>query len=113
MVLMSLVILVFALICVDLFFGVNYTPGNFDLSANKSNTLGLGEVYTPGDDYFSDDGTNWGDGIKRHSNFEFIWTAVLTLIRSSTGESFNAIMHDAYSAEWGINRLMCCPDGAR
>ena len=76
MILINLVVLVFSLICVDLFFGVNYTAGNFDLAANKSNTRALGEVYVADGYYFSDDGTNWGEGINRHANFEFIWTAL-------------------------------------
>jgi len=58
--------------------------------------------------YFADDQTNWGDAINRHANFMFFWTGALLLVRSSTGESFNGLMHDLFSWHWGHNRLTCC-----
>merc|ERR1719172_502364 len=58
--------------------------------------------------YYSDDGTNWGEMINRHANFQYFWTGFLVLVRSSTGESFNGIMHDLFDWTWGDNRLKCC-----
>jgi hypothetical protein len=60
--------------------------------------------------YFNDDLTNWGEQINRHANFQYWWTGILTLVRSSTGESFNLIMHDCFDWSWGHNRLTCCPE---
>jgi len=48
--------------------------------------------------------------LNRHANFERIEISLLTLFRCATGESFNGIMHDVSSAEWGDNRLRCCPE---
>jgi len=113
MVLILLLILIFDMLCVNLFFGVNYTPGNFDLSDNWSPSFDRGEVYFPTDYHFSEPpsgwgGTNWGDSINRHANFGFFWSGFLTLVRCATGESFNGVMHDLYGYEWGHNRLSCC-----
>merc|ERR1711871_1932409 len=71
---------------------------------------GRGEVMPDPDKhyYFSDDGTNWGEMINRHANFQYFWTGFLVLVRSSTGESFNGIMHDLYDWTWGDNRMKCC-----
>ena len=41
---------------------------------------------------------------------QFFWTGALALIRSTTGESFNGIMHDLFSPDWGDNKLRCCPE---
>ena len=60
--------------------------------------------------FFSDDRTNWGDALNRHANFAYFWTGILLLIRASTGEYFNGIMHDCHSYSWGWNRLTCCPE---
>ena len=109
MTLILLLVLIFDMMCVNIFYSVNYTPGTTDLSADKSFSIQRGEVYNPDDYHFSDDGTNWGEGINRHANFQFFWTGMLTLVRSATGESFNNIMHDLYGYDWGHNRLTCCP----
>ena len=62
------------MLCVNLFFGVNYTPGNFDLSGNFDASISRGEVYDPTDYHYSTaiedgsmvsdwGGTNWGGSI--------------------------------------------------
>jgi hypothetical protein len=66
-----------------------------------------GEIYRI-DDFFYSGTTNWGDAINRHANFGTFWMGLLTLVRSSTGESFNGLMHDLMGPEWGHNRLSCC-----
>jgi len=109
--LMGLLIIIFDIIAVNMFYAVNYTPGNFDLWWEHNNSIAQGEASLQslaGDDFYSGDGTNWGDQINRHANFALFWTGMLTLIRSSTGESFNGIMHDCFSWGWGHNRLSCC-----
>jgi len=111
--LIMLLVIIFDILAVNMFFGVNYTPGNFDLWYNHTNSVAQGEVLWtahPDDFFYSDDGTNWGDQINRHANFALFWTGMLTLIRSSTGESFNGIMHDCFGHDWGHNRLTCCPE---
>jgi len=108
-ILVLLLVVIFDMMCINLFYRVNYTPGMFDLSTDHTYSEARGEVYDPDDYHYSDDGTNWGDQINRHANFQFVWTGMITLIRSSTGESFNLIMHDVYGYEWGHNRLTCCP----
>ena len=108
-----LIILIVDMICVNVFYGVNYTPGIFELSPNKSGAWDRGEVYDASDWHYSDGDTNWGDSINRHANFQFWWSGLLVLIRSATGEGFNAIMHDLYSYTWGHNRLTCCPQCPR
>ena len=35
-----------------------------------------------------------GEHINKHANFDSFYNAVLTLIRASTGESWNGLMHD-------------------
>jgi hypothetical protein len=110
MILILLIILIYALVCVNVFFAVNYTPGQFELSADKSAAWGRGEVYYRDDWHYSEDGwSNWGDSLNRHANFQFWWSGMLVLVRSATGEGFNAIMHDLFGHEWGHNRLTCCP----
>ena len=111
--LIALIIMIWNVLCVNLFTFVNYTPGNLDLSPGHDPIIGnlaaqRGEVFVSSDWFWSDDGTNWGDQINRHANFQFFWTGFLVLIRSMFGESFNAIMHDLYSRDWGHNRLTCC-----
>merc|ERR1719482_2521550 len=119
-----------------MFWAVNYTPGNFDQEATHSSSrfpphydkilkadgtplgptgaLGealpwtlpdYGDIY-----YYSDDRTNWGDALNRHANFAYFWTGALVLVRASTGEFFNGIMHDCHSWSWGHNRMTCCPE---
>ena len=109
MILIGLLILIFDILAVQLFSNVNYTPGNYDIDGTRKVSSANGEVYDVDDYHYSDDGTNWGDMINRHANFATWWTGMLTLVRSSTGESFNGIMHDAFDYTWGHNRLTCCP----
>jgi hypothetical protein len=59
--------------------------------------------------YFSAADSNWGNSLNRHANFGSLPISFLTLFRCSTGESFNLIMHDLFSSEWGDNMLRCCP----
>ena len=108
-ILIWLIILIFDILAVNIFSFVNYTPGNYDNEASHAVSKAAGEVYDVNDYHWSDDGTNWGDMINRHANFQFWWTGMLTLLRSSTGESFNGIMHDAFDYTWGHNRMTCCP----
>ena len=109
MLLITLIILIFDMLCVSFFSFVNYTAGN-------SPTPGATEVRpedlpeSPEPYAYADDGSNWGDFINRHANFQFWWTGVLLLARSSTGESFNGLMHDCMGYEWGDNRMRCCPE---
>jgi len=112
MLLISLIIIIFDVLCVQNFYAVNYTPGNFDPSYQHLQSQRRGEVMpNPDEDfYYSGDGTNWGDQINRHANFQYWWVGALTLVRASTGESFNLIMHDLYDWQWGHNRLTCCPE---
>ena len=109
-VLILMIIIITDMVCVNLFFKVNYTVGNFDVFEkymNTSTSYERGERYFRDDYHYSDD-SNWGDTYNRHANFAFFWTGFLTLIRSSTGESFNSIMHDLSGFDWGHNRLTCC-----
>jgi hypothetical protein len=133
--LMMLIILITDMLLVGFFSSVNYTAGYFKASDTfyddavrlgevpaeftdgiKNNTL-YGKAYE-GESYHSNDmfyfdsptpGTNWGDQINRHANFASFHIGLLTLARSSTGESFNGIMHDLCGYTWGHNRLTCCP----
>ncbi len=116
LILIGLIIVIVDMLLVGFFYAVNYTPGNFDFQDHLNWTLT--QSYRNGERYFESDwhydsenggyGTNWGDSINRHANFGFFWTGALTLVRSSTGESFNNVMHDLYSWWWGTNRLTCC-----
>ena len=110
MVLIFMLILIFDVLMVNLFHAVNYTPGNYDYWYDHRLSVARGEVLPDPDNnyYFSADGTNWGDMINRHANFQNFWTGALVLVRSSTGESFNGIMHDLFDWTWGHNRLSCC-----
>jgi len=123
MMLIFLIIIMVDVLCVSLFFAVNYTPGNFlddndswNASVARGGITLRGEVLPTKDAWyysgqgFDTDGTNWGDMINRHANFQYIWTGMLVLVRSATGESFNGIMHDLYDANWGHNKLTCCPE---
>jgi len=110
MLLIGLIIVIVDVLCVSLFFGVNYTPGNFDPDYKHENSVGAGEVLPTGDNWYFSGDNNWGGAINRHANFMFFWTGALLLVRSSTGESFNALMHDLFSWDWGVNRLTCCPE---
>jgi len=100
-ILISLLILIFDILAVNIFSFVNYTPGNYDTDGTRNASEANGEIYFDGDYFWSDDGTNWGDMINRHANFQYFWTGMLALVRSSTGESFNGIMHDAFDYTWG------------
>jgi hypothetical protein len=115
LILIALFILIADMLLVGRFWATNYTQGNFDPSDHLNWTFTksykAGERYFPEDwRYDSTPGTNWGDSINRHANFAFFWTGALTLVRSSTGESFNLVMHDLYSWWWGHNRLTCCAE---
>lgn len=35
------------------------------------------------------------ENLNEHANFRYFWDAMLTLFRCTTGESWNALMHDA------------------
>nr|CCA18882.1 similar to sodium channel putative [Albugo laibachii Nc14] len=54
-----------------------------------------------------------GDNIDNHSNFQGFWTAILLLLRSATGEAWDALMHDYASKTPGcvsdppFNASMC------
>ena len=112
MMLILLIIVIIDVFCVDQFYGVNYTPGNFDLAAPHDGLemARRGEVlYPPDAVYYFNGENNWGDMVNRHANFATFWTGFLTLVRASTGESFNGIMHDLFGWDWGHNRLTCCP----
>ena len=39
-------------------------------------------------------GIKEGDHITKHANFKSFYVGVITLIRASTGESWNGLMHD-------------------
>jgi len=109
MILIGMIIIIFDVLCVSFFSFSNYTPGNHDTTADHTESQARGEVL-PQDDayYFHSSGTNWGDYINRHANFQFWWTGGLLLMRSATGESFNGLMHDLFDWHWGDNRLKCC-----
>jgi hypothetical protein len=119
LVLILLIIIIVDMLLVGFFAHVNYTPGNNDFSdhldadftANRVDTDSYrrGERFYA-DDYHFNDVDNWGDMINRHANFQYFWTGLLTLVRSSTGESFNGIMQDLYSWSWGHNRMTCCEE---
>jgi len=112
--LMVMIIIIVDMLLVGFFSNVNYTPGNYDFAPHTTETFMTtdsylrGERYYASDWHFNDEGTNWGDMINRHANFAFFWTGLLTLVRSSTGESFNGIMHDLFGWDWGHNRMTCC-----
>uniref|UniRef100_A0A7S2IRG1 Ion transport domain-containing protein n=1 Tax=Haptolina brevifila TaxID=156173 RepID=A0A7S2IRG1_9EUKA len=116
LVLIILIIIIVDMLLVGFFSHVNYTPGNNDFSdhtptydlARDTVSYQRGERYYAEDWHFSGDGTNWGDMINKHANFQYFWTGLLTLVRSSTGESFNGIMQDLYGWQWGHNRMSCC-----
>mmetsp|Transcript_31861 Transcript_31861/g.83285 ORF Transcript_31861/g.83285 Transcript_31861/m.83285 type:complete len:1767 (+) Transcript_31861:80-5380(+) len=112
LILIALFILIADMLLVGRFWTTNYTPGNFDPSNHLNWTVV--KSYAAGERYYESDwrfdafvGTNWGESINRHANFAYSWTGALTLVRSSTGESFNNIMHDLYSWWWGHNRMTC------
>jgi hypothetical protein len=106
--LILLIIVIVDMLCVNMFFAVNYTPGNFDLAPGHAASAARGEVRAADEDHFNGL-DNWGEMVNRHANFGFFWVGFLTLIRASTGESFNGIVHDLCGYGWGHNRLTCCP----
>jgi len=48
-------------------------------------------------------GVQYGDFIDRHANFQSFGTALLVLVRASTGESWNGIMYEAANQEDCVN----------
>ena len=52
----------------------------------------------------------WGEHLNADANFCSFATALTTMFRCATGESFNGIMHDRFDWTWGDNRLKCCPE---
>lgn len=48
----------------------------------------------------------WGDYLNRHANFETVPNALLVLMRMSTGESWNGIMHDCMRKEGCVGVLL-------
>merc|ERR1719421_2659699 len=63
LVLILLLIIVFDVLCVQLFSFVNYTPGNHDWSADHALSLSRGEVLPKDDAYYYSGDNNWGDMI--------------------------------------------------
>lgn len=100
--LMLILLYIFAAFAHHSFWAVNYTPNIF------WDNYGGGKIHY-GSYYFTNDNSNNGDYVNRHAHFRDMWVAMLTLFRCATGESFNGIMHDLMSSDWGDNRLRCCP----
>lgn len=86
----------FALLLVHHFSYINYTPERSSAAYSAS-------------DFHWSHGTNWGDHINRHANFQTFGRSMLVLVGALTGEGFNDIMYDAHGYAWGHNRLTCCP----
>ena len=87
----------FALLFVHHFSYINYTPERSSAAYSAS-------------DFHWSHGTNWGDHINRHANFQTFGRSMLVLVGVAlTGEGFNDIMYDAHGYAWGHNRLTCCP----
>jgi len=128
-ILLSIVLYIYAVICMNFFYRINYTPGVIypygggdkawftqGITPECSNPeefkdgcpMRLQTVWV-GDYYYTNGNSNDGDFINRHANFRNLGFSVLTLIRCATGESFNGIMHDMMGYRWGTNRLRCCP----
>ena len=101
-ILLLLLLYIFSAFAHHSFWAVNYTPNVF------WNNYGGGQIFK-GAYYYSNENSNNGDFVNRHAHFRDMWVSMLTLFRCATGESFNGIMHDLMSAEWGDNRLRCCP----
>jgi len=95
--LMVLFIFIFAVFCVSFFCSVQHTE------------ISVAVAHPAPEFYWYDTTTNYGGFITRHANFETFGMAILTLVRCVTGESFNGIMHETMSADWGENCLRCCP----
>lgn len=108
-VLILLILFIFAVMCVNLFYAVNYTPGNLGTEDFPNIYRGYPDTQYADVFYSHNDHTNWGDFVNRHANFQHIGLAFLTLFRAATGEAFNGIMHDVMGGEWADNRLRCCP----
>ena len=111
MLLIVLVIIIFQVIfsnvlCVDTrpHLCGNYTPGNHDVAphaghrlANMAPASALAARICPTTED-STSRTTAPTGATRSTatpTLQFFWTGILLLVRSSTGESFNGIMHDA------------------
>jgi len=95
-VLLLLGLYVYSAVGVQLFWTVAYTPTHVNAS--------LAGTY-----FYSNPGSNYGDFLSRHANFESFGNALLTLTRCVTGESYNQIMHELMDASWSDNALRCCP----
>jgi len=106
-ILLFIFMVIYSVICMNLFFAVNYTPGDYFNSKKPWNVSSLAH---PTDTYYyTDNNSNGGDFVNRHANFRNVAISMLTLFRCATGESFNGIMHDLMSPKWGSNMLRCCP----
>lgn len=90
----SLLLYVYAVIGMNLFFGANHTPST---------------APRPGDFYFHRGVSNEGHFVNRHAGFDTFATALLTLGRCTTGESYNGVMHELMDETWADNALRCCP----
>jgi len=128
-ILLSIVLYIYAVICMNFFYRINYTPGIiFPYGGGNKEFFTDGktpectnpeerehgcplrlQTVWPDDYYYTNGNSNDGDFINRHANFRNLGFSVLTLIRCATGESFNGIMHDMMGYRWGTNRLRCCP----
>ena len=74
----------FALLFVHHFSYINYTPERSSAAYSAS-------------DFHWSHGTNWGDHINRHANFQTFGRSMLVLVGVAlTGEGFNDIMYDAH-----------------
>jgi len=115
-VLLLIVLYIFAVFCMNLFWQVNYTPGDIKPFGGAEAPF-YSEMYTNGtmgpyqaDTFYAvNQNSNEGDFINRNANFRTLPNSLLLLFRCATGESFNGVMHDAMDYHWGSNRLHCCP----
>jgi len=111
-VLLLLGIYVYAAICMQLFWAVDYTsPVQLAMANAATTTLGANatDVTALALYSYSDDGSNEGDYLNRHAHFHDFGRAFLTLARCVTGESYNQVMHELMGAGWSDNALRCCP----
>jgi len=108
-ILLFLVLYIYAVMCVNFFWAVNYTPGDIYPYGFPDDIEPSMQLLYSDDYYYTNDNSNGGDYINRHASFRNIANALLLLFRCSTGESFNGIMHDLMDSSWGTNVLRCCP----
>jgi len=113
-VLLFLVLYIYAVLCMNFFWAVNYTPGSiYPFGFNSTTEPTIQPFDLVGNDfYYTNGNSNDGDFINRHANFRNLGFSILTLFRCATGESFNGIMHDMMDSSWGTNALRCCPSCA-